>query len=101
MLKICYLSDNQRRLRNSRQILEKLEPKSILCRNEWSFRTENAEYRFINCGNQNNYMGVYADQVIIDYREPIIDIAQMITAKSCVPDGYRIIDDRSIGTSDI
>lgn len=101
MLKICYLSDNPCRLRNSRQILEKLEPEGILCRNEWSFRTENVEYRFINCGNQNNYMGLYADQAIIDFRDPMIEIAKIITARSCVPDGYRIIDDRSIGTSDI
>ncbi len=100
MLKVCYLSDNPRRLKNSRRILEKMEAESVLYGSQRVFRTENVEYRFINCGNPNNYMGLYADQAIIDYREPMIDIAQIITAASCVPDEYRIIDDRKIGVTD-
>lgn len=100
MLKICYLSDNPSRLMNSRRILEEMETENILCRTAKVFRTENAEYRFVNCGNQDNYMGLYADQVIIDYRQPMIGIAQMITARSCVPERYKIIDDRKIGMSD-
>lgn len=51
MLKICYLSNEPRRIRNYRQILEKME---------------------------------------------MIHIAKTITARSCVPDGYKIIDDRNI-----
>lgn len=101
MLKICYLSDNPRRLMNSRRILEEMEAESILCRTARVFRTENAEYRFVNCGNRDSYMGLYADQVIIDFRQPMIEIAQIITARSCVPEGYKIIDDRSMGTSDL
>lgn len=100
MLKICYLSDNPRRIKNSRQILEKMEEEEILYGNQRMFRTENMEYRFVNCGNPNNYMGLYADQVIIDFRDPMIEIAKIITAASCVPDEYRIIDDRRIGTTD-
>lgn len=100
MLKICYLSDDQRRLRNSRRILEDMETESILYRNANVLRTENAEYRFVNCGDSSNYMGLYADQAIIDFRQPMRDIARIITAKSCVPDEYKIIDDRRIGTSD-
>ena len=99
MLKICYISNNPRRIINYRRILEEMEPESVLYRNAELFRTENAEYRFINCGNQERCVGIYADQVIIDYREPMIHLAEMITARSCVPDRYRIIDDRSIGTS--
>ncbi len=100
MLKICYLSDNPRRLMNSRKILEEMEMESILYQDSKVLRTENAEYRFVNCGNQDNYMGIYADQAIIDFRQPMRDIARIITAKSCVPDEYKIIDDRRIGTSD-
>lgn len=100
MLKICYLSDNPRRIKNSRQILEAMETEKVLYGNQRVFRTENVEYRFVNCGNPNNYMGLYADQVIIDFRDPMIEIARMITAKSCVPDEYKIIDDRRMGTTD-
>ena len=45
-------------------------------------------------------MGLYADQAIIDFRDPMIEIARMITARSCVPDEYKIIDDRKMRTSD-
>lgn len=100
MLKICYLSDNTRRIKNSRQILEEMEAEEVLCGNQRVFRTENVEYRFVNCGNPNNYMGLYADQVIIDFRDPMIEIARMITAASCVPDEYKIIDDRRMGVTD-
>lgn len=100
MLKICYLSDNPRRIKNSRQILEEMEAEEVLYGNQRVFRTENVEYRFVNCGSPNDYIGLYADQAIIDFRQPMRDIARIITAKSCVPDEYKIIDDRRIGTSD-
>ncbi len=96
MLKICYLSNDPRRIINYRRILEEMEPESVLYRNTELFRTENTEYRFINCGNPDKCINVYADQAIIDYREPMIHIAEMITARCCVPDGYKIIDDRNI-----
>lgn len=101
MLKICYLSDNPRRITNARRILEEMETEKALYRSFRLFRTENTEYRFINCGNPNNYVGIYADQAIIDYRNPMIEMAQIITARSCVPEEYKIIDDRSIGTCDL
>lgn len=100
MLKICYLSDNGRRIRNSRRILEEMETENILYGNERVFRTENVEFRFVNCGNPDNYMGLYADQVIIDFRDPMIKIAKIITAASCVPEEYKIIDDRKMGVTD-
>lgn len=100
MLKICYLSDDPRRLKNYRQILEEMETEEALYRNHRMFRTENVEYRFVNCGNPDTYMGLYADQVIIDFRNPMIEIARIITAASCVPDEYKIIDDRKIGVLD-
>lgn len=100
MLKICYLSDNPRRLINSRRVLEEMETEKVLYSNSRLFRTRNAEYRFVNCENPNSYMGIYADQVIIDYKQSIIGIAKIITAKSCVPEKYKIIDDRNIGVYD-
>ncbi len=100
MLKICYLSDNERRIMNSRRILAEMETENILYENKRVFRTENMEYRFVNCGNEDNYMGLYADQVIIDFRNPMIEIARIITAASCVPDEYKIIDDRKMGVTD-
>lgn len=100
MIKICYLSDNQRRIINSRRILEEMETEKVLYSNSRLFRTRNTEYRFVNCGNPNNYMGIYADQAIIDYRQPMIGIANIITARSCVPEKYKIIDDRNIGVYD-
>lgn len=100
MLKICYLSDNPRRIINSRRILEEMETERVLYSNIILFRTENTEYRFVNCRNPDNYMGIYADQAIIDYREPMIEIAKIITARSCVPEKYKIMDDRKIGAYD-
>lgn len=97
MLKICYLSDIPSRIRNCRRILEMMDPDKVLYSNFRLFRTENAEYRFVNCRDPNSYMGIYADQAVIDYREPMIEIAKIITARSCVPEEYKIIDDRSIG----
>ena len=99
-IKICYLSDIPARLKNSRMILEDMEAGNIICMSKKGFITENAEYRFIDCRKTEEYMGIYADQAIIDYRHPMREIAEIITASSCVPDENRIIDDRIIRTSD-
>lgn len=99
-ISICYLSDIPTRLKNSRRILEAMEACNIVGRSKRGFITENAEYRFIDCRKPEEYMDIYADQVIIDYRDPMREIAKIITANSCVPDSKRIIDDREIGTSD-
>ncbi len=100
MLKICYLSDNPIRIENAQRILERMESNNVIDRSDNRFRTKDAEYVFIDCRNCNNYIGIYADQAIIDYRDPMRGIAQAITAMSCVPDQYRIIDDREIAASD-
>lgn len=98
LLKICYLSDDLHRLANIRRMFEEKEAKRILCSNATAFRTETTEYRFVNCGDPNNYMGIYADQAIIDYRDPMIGIAKIITARSTIQEKYKIIDDRIICT---
>lgn len=98
-LKICYLSDLPIRLENSRRILLYLA-EHIESVWENGFSTEDAEYVFINCDKPENTIGILADQVIIDYREPMCTIAENILQESCVPDNYQIIDDRKIGTSD-
>ncbi len=100
MIKICYLSDNPIRIKNSKSILQKMELGNGSYVDGNRFQTKTAEYVFIDCRDPEKYAGVYADQAIIDYREPIISIARKITAKSCVPDEYKIIDDRKIGASD-
>lgn len=99
-ISICYLSDLSIRLKNSRMILENMEADHIISKSEKGFTTEDAEYRFIDCRKAEEYMGIYADQAIIDYRDPMRGIAEIITASSCVPDENRIIDDRIIRTSD-
>ncbi len=100
LFRICYLSDIPVRLENSRVILERMESANIQNRYEKSFVTENSEYRFIDCRYPEEYAGHYADQTIIDYRKPMREIAEILTARSCVPEEYRIIDDREIGTAD-
>lgn len=99
-LRICYLSDIPVRLDNSRIILENMENGNIIERYEKGFITEDAEYQFIDCRYPEEYAGIYADQVIVDYRSPMIEIAERMTMKSCVPEMERIIDDRDIRTSD-
>lgn len=99
-LRICYLSNIPVRLDNSRIILENMENGNIIDRYEKSFITEDAEYRFVDCRYPEEYTGIYADQAIIDYRSPMIEIAERITIRSCVSKKKRIIDDREIRTSD-
>lgn len=100
-LRICYLSDIPVRLRNSMRVLANMESGNVTyMMNKTGFITKDAEYRFIDCKKPEEYVGVRADQAIIDYRSPMREIAEILTADSCVPDGYRIIDDREIGTSD-
>lgn len=62
--------------------------------------TESAEYIFADCRKPESYLGLKADRAIIDWRDPMRVIAGSITAKSRLPQKERIIDDRSIGTSD-
>ncbi|MDE7476691.1 MAG: hypothetical protein K2M91_01860 [Lachnospiraceae bacterium] len=98
-LRICYLSDLPVRLKNSRRILRVLAG-NIENEFENGFTTNDAEYLFVNCDGSENTTDVLADQVIIDYREPMRTIAENILRESCVPSAYQIIDDRRIGTSD-
>lgn len=98
-LRICYLSDLPVRLKNSRRIIQALAG-SIENEFENGFATNDAEYLFVNCNGSENTTDVLADQVIIDYREPMATIAESILRESCVPSAYQIIDDRRIGTSD-
>ena len=99
-LRICYLSDLPIRLKNSREILCAHLARHIESTWENGFSTDDAEYLFVNCDRPENVTGISADQVIIDYREPMRTIAKNILQESCVPDSYQMIDDREIGTSD-
>lgn len=97
-LKIICLSDIGRRLNNTRKILLNMEKGDISGIKQNSFSTSNAVYIFINCLHPENAKGILADQVIIDFREPMISIAREILKMSCVPEEYQIIDDRRIYT---
>lgn len=99
-LKIACLSDIRKRLDNTKRILLDMEKGDISEIKQNSFSTSNAVYVFINCGDPTKAQGALADQVIIDYREPMRSIARNILRMSCVPEGYQIIDDRRIYTSD-
>lgn len=99
-LKICYLSDLPVRIKNTRRILTAHLARRIENTYENGFSTEDAEYLFIDCSNLQNVAEISADQVIIDWREPMITIAENILQESCVPIDYQKIDDREIGTSD-
>lgn len=99
-LKIAYLSDIRQRLDNTKIILLNMERDDIIEIKQNSFSTSNAVYVFINCEDPTKAQGVLADQVIIDFREPMRSIAKNILRKSCVPERYQVIDDRRICTSD-
>lgn len=100
-LKIYCLSDIADRLDNTKDILLYMERGNITEINLNSFSTSNAVYVFVNCRKPENVKGILADQVIIDFREPMRSMAKDILRASCVPEQYQIIDDRKIGTSDI
>lgn len=99
-LKIACLSDIGRRLENTKRILLNMEKGDISEIKQNSFSTSNAVYVFINCEDPTKAQGALADQVIIDYREPMRSIARNILRMSCVPEEYQVIDDRGIYTSD-
>ncbi len=99
-LKICYLSDLPVRIKNSRRILWMHLARRVEYTYENGFSTDDAEYLFVDCSNVQNVAEISADQVIIDWREPMITIAKDILKESCVPIDYQKIDDREIGTSD-
>lgn len=100
-LKIYCLSDIAERLDNTKRILLYLEKNDIREIKRNSFSTSNAVYVFVNCRSPAKAKGILADQVIIDFREPMRSIAAEILRTSCVPEQYQIIDDREIGTSDM
>lgn len=99
-IKIVYLSDIAQRLDNTKKILLNMERGDIINMKSNSFSTSNAIYVFINCIVPERVQGVLADQVIIDYREPMRSMAKDMLRMSCVPEEYQIIDDRGIDTSD-
>lgn len=99
-LKICYLTDIPDRMKNSRMILQNSMAGEIIEVTDRGFVTESAEYIFADCRKPESYLGLKADQAIIDWRDPMRGIAESITAKSGLSQKERIVDDRSIGTSD-
>lgn len=99
-LKIYYLSDIAKRLDNAKRILLYMEKEDVMEIKRNSFSTSNAVYVFVNCRRPENVKGILADQVIIDFREPMCSMAIDILGMSCVPEQYQIIDDRRIGASD-
>ena len=98
--KIYYLSDIAKRLDNAKRILLYMEKEDVMEIKRNSFSTSNAVYVFVNCRRPENVKGILADQVIIDFREPMRGMAIDILRMSCVPEQYQIIDDRRIGASD-
>lgn len=96
-LKIYCLGDIAKRLDNIKRILMDMEREDIVEIKRNSFSTSNAVYVFVYCGNPENIKGISADQVIIDFREPMRSMAMEMLRASCVPEEYQIIDDRRIG----
>lgn len=99
-LKICYLTDIPDRMKNSRMILQNSMAGEIMEVTDRGFVTESAEYIFADCRKPESYLGLKVDQAIIDWRDPMRVIAESITSRSRLPQKERIVDDRSIGTSD-
>lgn len=99
-IKIVYLSDIAKRVENTRRILMNMENGNIVDAKRNSFSTSNAVYVFVNCIRPERVQGIRADQIIIDFREPMRSMAKSILRESCVPEQYQIIDDREIGTGD-
>lgn len=99
-IRICCLTNIGRRLDSMRRILLSIEKEDIIDVKPNSFSTSNAIYIFVNCYKPERAKGILADQVIIDFREPMRSIAKDILRDSCVPEAYQIIDDREIGASD-
>lgn len=99
---ICYLSNNPVRIENSRKILARHYAGllNIVNRTENGFETKERQYVFINCNNPEEYEGMHADLVILDYKEPMITIAESILKGSYLPEGERMVDDKAINTSD-
>ena len=99
-INIVCLSDIGQRLDNTRRILLDMERGDIINANRNCIETSNAVYLFINCIKPEKAQGFLADQIIIDFREPMLSMAKNILRESCVPKQYQIIDDRRIDTSD-
>ncbi len=99
-LKICCLSDIAERLDTAKGILMDMEGGKVTGVRPDRLFTTDAVYIFINCRMPEHAKRILADQVIMDYREPMRSIAREILRESCVPEEYQVIDDRSIGASD-
>ena len=64
------------------------------------FETKNLIFKFVDCKDDINYLGLRADKAIIDFRDPMRGIAKIITAASRYPENARITNDRSYGIVD-
>lgn len=100
-LKICYMTDLKDRLENAKEYFTKSYCRDITSITENCFETEDGEFHFVDCGKRENYIGLKVEQAIIDYRHPMIEIAESITDHSILPKDMRIVDDRRYGLSDI
>lgn len=96
-LKLYCISDIAEHLKNTKRILLNMEKEDVTEVKRNSFSTSNTVYMFVNCRNPAKVKGISADQVIIDFREPMRSMAIDILRESCVPEEYQIIDDREIG----
>lgn len=111
-LTIVYLSNKPQRVENAKFIIKNTlngTPVRFVCHSVESrsfdgIETATEEYRFIDLSDtMKNYdlPNLKADQVIIDYQKPMIDIAKKLVKDSCVPEEMQIIDDRDLGITTI
>lgn len=106
-LTIVYLSDKPQRIENAKFIIRNMFKSNAICckkdinsRSFDSIKTATEVYRFIDLSDKlKNYdfQNLKADQVIVDYRQPMLDIAKKLLKDSCVPEQFQIIDDRDLG----
>lgn len=97
---ICYLSDIQTRILNAKDYFMGEYKERIVKVTDAGFETENIIFKFVDCKDDINYLGLRADKAIIDFREPMRSIAKIITAASRYPENARITDDRKYGIAD-
>lgn len=97
---ICYLSDIQTRILNAKDYFMGEYQGRIVKVTDGGFETKNLIFKFVDCKDDINYLGLRADKAIIDFRDPMRGIAKIITAASRYPENARITDDRSYGIVD-
>lgn len=97
---VCYLSDIQTRILNARDYFMEEYKGKIIKVTDGGFETENLIFKFVDCKDDINYLGLRADKAIIDFRDPMRGIAKIITAASRYPENARITDDRRYGITD-